>query len=283
MEYIQVIFRNSNNDDYTNDILSEYLGELGFDSFENINEGLVAYCPNSLFNESEMVNTIKSISFIDYRNISYSIQKIEDKNWNAVWESDSFKPIIIDDKCIIHSSNAEVSGNYQYDIIINPTQSFGTGYHETTRMMLSYILEGDIRNKTILDFGCGTGVLGILSCKCNANKAVGIDIDKWSVECATNNCKLNHINNFDILLGDSSILDNIDLKFNIIYANINRNIILSDIDKYEKVLKIGGNLYLSGFYYDDVEIISQKADKLNLKIEETKTDNNWVALKLIKK
>ncbi len=283
MEYIQVFFHNADNDDYTNDILAEYLCEIGFDSFENINMGLVAYCPNSIFNESLMIDTIKEIPFIDYKKLSYSIKKMEDKNWNAIWESDSFKPIIVDNKCIIHSSNYSYQTEYQYDIIINPTQSFGTGYHETTRMMLSFILYSDIRNKNILDFGCGTGVLGILSCKREAKSAIGIDIDNWSVECAKNNCKLNNVDNFEILLGDSMLLNNLNKQFDIIFANINRNIILSDMERYVKVLKNGGDIYFSGFYSTDLDVIISAANKNNLELEEKKEDNNWIAVKFKKK
>ena len=278
MEYIQVFFRNSHTDDYTNDILAEYLCELGFDSFENINMGLVAYCPNSIFNELNMINTIKSIPYINYKNITYSIKRMEDKNWNAIWETDSFKPIIIDNKCIIHSSEYSENKNYSYDIIIKPTQSFGTGYHETTRMMLSFILENDMIGKQILDFGCGTGVLGILSCKCGATQAIGIDIDKWSVECANNNCRLNHIDNFNIMLGDSTLLNNISSKFDIIFANINRNIILTDLRKYVQTLNTDGKIFLSGFYKEDLNIIKTQAEELGLQIGEQKIDNNWTAV-----
>ena len=180
MDYVKVTFRTEDVEEWANDLLASMLGEVGFESFEETSRGIIGYCPAPAFDEAAMKQIVAELPIADASMIAYRIETIADQNWNAVWEQDGYEPIEITSECIIHASNKEISQDYKYDIIINPVQSFGSGYHETTRMILTYLLEMDITDKAVLDMGCGTGVLGILACLRGAGSLVSIDIDEWS-------------------------------------------------------------------------------------------------------
>ena len=211
--------------------------------------------------------------------IAYRIETIADQNWNAVWEQNGYEPIEITSECIIHASNKEVSQEYKYDIIINPVQSFGSGYHETTRMILTYLLEMEIDDKAVLDMGCGTGVLGILACLRGAGSLVAIDIDEWSWRNAIENIEANDIEGAEVVLGDASQLNDYPECFDIVLANINRNILLNDMEAYVATMTDNAQLIMSGFYLDDLEMIRQKAESLGLRYIDHRTDNDWTAVR----
>lgn len=282
MEYIKVTFRTEDVEEWANDLLASMLGEVGFESFEETSRGIVGYCPAPAFDEETMKQTVTELPIADTSLISYRIETIADQNWNAVWEQNSYEPIEVSGECIIHGSNKEVSQEYKYDIIINPVQSFGSGYHETTRMILTYLLEMDIADKTILDMGCGTGVLGILACLRGAGSLVAIDIDEWSWRNAIENIEANDIEGAEVIHGDASQLADFPNCFDIVLANINRNILLNDMEAYVGTMTDGAQLIMSGFYLEDLDMIRQKAESLGLHYLDHKTDNDWTSVRFTK-
>jgi len=259
-------------------ILIVLLAEKGFESFVEITDGFEAYIQTHLFKE----DILKKENFPDYiPDYSYSIEEIPPQNWNEYWEKNYYSPIVIDNQCVVRGSFHNEFPNVKYQIIIEPKMSFGTGHHETTEMMIRYILETDIKGKKILDMGCGSGILGILAVKKGAEKVTAIDIDNHCVENSYENCSLNNIKNMNILQGDASILKPED-SFDVIFANINRNILLEDIPKYNKVLKSNGTMILSGFYMTDIEAIGEILQNNNLIRIDLKENNLWIAIRIIK-
>ena len=285
MDYKQVTFRFSiNTAKFVRELLPTYLAEVGFDSFEETAQGIKAYCPADLFDEKVMLDAIKEIPYVEMDKITFRIADIADRNWNEIWEKTGFEPIEISDECIIRPSDRQPQRQYRYDIIINPVQSFGTGYHETTRMILRMLLDMPaLDGQTVLDMGCGTAVLSILAAMREAEHVTAIDIDPWSQRNATENV---HINGFDgkinVSLGDASALLTSDSRYSLILANINRNILLADMADYVSTLDNGGQLIMSGFYSADMEKIDRCARSLGLSLEEERTDNEWMAVRYIK-
>lgn len=272
MDYKKVTFRLQDSEDFVTDLLAAALGDCGFDSFEETTQGIIAYCPAPLFDEIALKTAIDELPLkIDF---TYRVEHMADQNWNETWEQNSFVPIEIDNRCVIHSSEKPVSKPFQYDILINPKQAFGTGNHETTRMMLEFLLEYDLKNKNVLDMGCGTGVLSILTSLRGAKQVESIDIDRWAQENTEENCRLNSRTNITVKLGDATLLS--DQQFDIILANINRNILLNDMNKYVNVLAPNGKLVMSGFYKTDFSLIQQKAESLGLKTVSMTETNEWV-------
>ena len=282
MEYIKVTFRTEDVEEWANDLLASMLGEVGFESFEETSRGIIGYCPAPLFDEEAMKQIVTELPIADASSIAYRIETIADQNWNAVWEQNGYEPIEISSECIVHASNKEISREYKYDIIINPVQSFGSGYHETTRMILNYLLDMDIDDKAVLDMGCGTGVLGILACLRGAGSLVAVDIDEWSWRNAIENIEANDIEGAEVVLGDASQLADFPNCFDIVLANINRNILLNDMEAYVATMTDNAQLIMSGFYLDDLEMIRQKAESLGLHYLDHKTDNDWTAVRFIK-
>lgn len=280
MDYIELSFSINPFNEEIADIIIAELSEIDFESFTTDDEILKAYIQEDLFdiekiNESMIINNLK-----ENFDISFSSQKIVSKDWNAEWES-NFKPLLIDDKVYIRASFHEKNPACKYDIVIDPKMSFGTGHHSTTSMMVRYILESDIENKNILDMGCGTSLLGIFASIRGAEKVTGIDIDEWAYNNSLENIELNNIKNLNVLQGDAGSLKNME-SFDLILANINRNILLNDMDKYVDVLKTKGELIMSGFYTEDLPMIEEKAKELGMKYVSHKTDLNWVGVKFIK-
>jgi ribosomal protein L11 methyltransferase len=229
-----------------------------------------------------MKQIVTELPIADTSSIAYRIETIADQNWNAVWEQNGYEPIEVSSECIIHGSNKEISQDYRYDIIINPVQSFGSGYHETTRMILTYLLEMDIEDKAVLDMGCGTGVLGILACLRGAGSLVAVDIDEWSWRNAIENIEANDIEGAEVIHGDASQLADFPNCFDIVLANINRNILLNDMEAYVGTMTDNAQLIMSGFYLDDLEMIRQKAESLGLHYLDHKTDNDWTSVRFTK-
>ena len=282
MEYIKVTFRTEDVEEWANDLLASMLGEVGFESFEETSRGIIGYCPAPAFDEAAMKQIVAELPIADASMIAYRIETIADQNWNAVWEQNGYEPIEITSECIIHASNKPISRDYKYDIIINPVQSFGSGYHETTRMILTYLLEMEIDDKAVLDMGCGTGVLGILACLRGAGSLVAIDIDEWSWRNAIENIEANDIEGAEVVLGDASQLADYPTCFDIVLANINRNILLADLEAYVSTMTPDSYIIMSGFYLDDLAMIQAKAESLGLRYIDHRTDNDWTAVRFQK-
>lgn len=259
----------------TSDILIAELGEAGFESFVEEKDGVLAYIQKSDWSDKilEGVEILKNTNF----QIAFQFKEIEQENWNATWES-NFKPIQVADTCVVRAPFHE-KPEVAFDIIIEPKMSFGTGHHETTHMMLQHILAHDFKGKSVLDMGCGTGVLAILSAMKGAKMIDAIDIDNWCYQNSLENIERNKCDYIKVYEGDASLLA--DRKYDVIIANINRNILLADIPVYAKALNKNGLLFLSGFYAEDIEIISEKCLSVALKFEKNFEKNNWVAVKYV--
>ena len=282
MDYVKVTFRTEDAEEWANDLLASMLGEIGFESFEETSRGIIGYCPAPAFDEVAMKQIVTELPIADPSSIAYRIETIADQNWNAVWEQNGYEPIEITSECIVRPSNKPVSQDYKYDIIINPVQAFGSGYHETTRMILTYLLEMDIDDKAVLDMGCGTGVLGILACLRGAGSLVAIDIDEWSWRNAIENIEANDIEGAEVVLGDASLLTDYPTCFDIVLANINRNILLADLEAYISTMTPDAHIIMSGFYLDDLPMLQAKAESLGLRYIDHRTDNDWTAVRFQK-
>ncbi|MFS4493800.1 50S ribosomal protein L11 methyltransferase [Maribacter sp. 2308TA10-17] len=257
------------------EILIAELGEAGFESFVENEKGVLAYIKQKDWSEG----ILHSVEILRNENFEFNFQvsEIEQENWNATWE-ENFNPIQVDNLCVVRAPFHEKS-NVEFDIVIEPKMSFGTGHHETTHMMLQHILDHNFNGKSVLDMGSGTGVLAILTAMKGANSIEAIDIDHWCFLNAKENAARNNCEHIKIYEGDSSLL--IDQKYDVIIANINRNILLSDIPKYAKHLNANGILFLSGFYKEDIPMISAKCTEVSLKFEKNLEKNNWVAVKYV--
>lgn len=279
MKYLEVTFTTNPCNEIVNDILSGELGEIGFESFVEFQEGEKAYIQEHLFNEDELKDKIENFP-LEGVEIKYSIAQVEDKNWNEEWEKNYFQPIVIEDRCCIHSTFHHDAPKAEYEIVINPQMAFGTGHHETTSSIIGELLEADLVGKSVLDMGCGTSILAILASKKGANPVMAIDIDDWCVNNSIDNIKLNNLDNITVKHGDASLLKDCP-RFDVIIANINRNILLNDMDKYASCMKKGSDIYMSGFYVEDIEIIKEKAQSLGLKFVHFREKHNWAAVKFI--
>lgn len=257
------------------DILMAELGEVGFESFVEEEHGILAYIQQQDWNESilDSVSVLKNPLF----NISYTVKEIAQENWNATWEQ-NFQPIIVDDICMVRAPFHEKK-EVTYDIVIEPKMSFGTGHHETTHMMLQHLLVLDLEQKTVLDMGSGTGVLAILAAMKGAKAVDAIDIDNWCYLNAKENVARNDVDFIKVYEGDASLLT--AQRYDIVIANINRNILLQDIGTYAACLNTNGVLLLSGFYTEDLEMITEKCAENKLKLQKSIEKNNWVAAKYV--
>jgi ribosomal protein L11 methyltransferase len=257
------------------EILIAELGYAGFESFVEHSEGVTAYIPKQDWNAFilEDIQILHSDEFT----ISYEFSEIEQTNWNAEWEK-NFKPIVVDNLVTVRAPFHDVPDT-KYDLIIEPKMSFGTGHHETTHMMIQHILKNDFKNKSVLDMGCGTGVLAILAEKVGATKLDAIDIDNWCYLNSLENVERNGCKNISVYEGDVQLLEG--KHYDTIIANINRNILLADIPQYVACLNDNGELYLSGFYEEDVPLLEDLCNKHMLKLKETIKRGDWVSLKFI--
>ena len=278
MKYIVVHFSFDTSSETTADILASQLGEAGYESFINTDTGMDAYIPARLFDEKAILLTLENFPF--QMAINFSFEELEDKNWNEEWEKNFFEPIIIDDQCIIHSSFHKNIPYLKYDIIIDPKMAFGTGHHETTSLMIGEILKMELHGKSLLDMGCGTSVLAILAAMRGAAPVTAIDIDDWCVDNSLENIRLNAVSGIEVLLGGAELLAG--LRFDVVLANINRNILLNDMKSYAETLAPGGELYMSGFYTEDVPVIEAKARELGFSMQYFLHKNNWAVVKMKK-
>lgn len=273
MKYLEVKFYVTPNQDVIKDVLSALIGEVGFESFVYDDEGMTAYIQQKDFDVDALNAAISDFPIAD-TNISFEVKETEDKNWNKVWEENFFTPIIIDNRCVVHSSFHKDIPSVEYDIIINPQMAFGTGHHETTSLILSELLNADLKGKFVLDMGCGTSILAILASMRGASKLVAIDIDNWCVENSLDNLKLNNINNVEVFEGDASSLKDKG-PFDVVIANINRNILTSDMKYYVERMNPNSVIYMSGFYVNDIPVIRKEAENNGLVFVHYNEKNKW--------
>lgn len=279
MKYFEVTFSANPCNETITDILSALTAEIGFESFVECEGGMQAYIQQSLFDEEALKNIIADFPIPDTK-ITYTITEPEDKDWNEEWEKNFFQPIVIEDRCVIHSTFHKDYPKAEYDIVINPQMAFGTGHHETTSSILGELLDADLKGKSVLDMGCGTSILAILASMRGADPVTAIDIDDWCVNNSRDNIALNNINNITVELGDASLLKG-RKPFDVIIANINRNILLNDMAAYTACMHKGSEIYMSGFYVQDIDAIRSKGESLGLKFVHYREKNNWAAVKLI--
>lgn len=258
------------------DILIAELGEQGFESFVETEDGVLAY----INKEDWHAHILEGITILENPNfeIAHTHKEVEQENWNQVWES-NFNPIQVEDRCVVRAPFHAPRPDVEFDIVIEPKMSFGTGHHETTHMMLQHVLEQDMQGLSVLDMGSGTGVLAILAALRGASEVDAVDIDNWCYLNAMENVERNQCENIRVREGDASILG--DRQYDIILANINKNILLSDMEHYLKCLKKTGVLFVSGFYEEDIFDISAKTQQFGLQYSKKFEKNNWVAVKYV--
>lgn len=269
--------------EYECDILAAVLGEsAGFESFD-VNPNLVTgYVKKELFDKSTIELSLKTYPFES--TIAWKAELVPGEDWNKEWEKNYFKPILIADKCVVHSSFHKDYPKVDYDIVINPKMAFGTGHHETTTLMITQILEADLARKCVLDMGTGTGVLAILCAMRGASYVKGVEIDPMAYENAVENIHVNNVEKtVNLVCGDASSIVDEEASFDYVLANINRNIITADIDKYANSLRSNGLMQLSGFYTEDIPIIEKTAEKYGLIPVKKREKNRWTMSLLMKK
>lgn len=271
MQYIKVSFTLSPDNETNREILTAYLAELNFESFDETENELNAFFPDGKVQTDDIEQCIEVLPF----SVKFREEKMPDINWNEEWEKNYFKPLLIKDACLIRAPFHKEYPSAKYEIVIEPNMAFGSGNHETTSLMIEHLLELNIEDKSVLDMGCGTGILGIFASMLGCSEVTAIDIDKWAYEGALENAKLNNISNIKAYMGDAQLLGS--KKFDIILANIQKNIILQDIEKYNDILNEDGILIVSGFYQNDLEDITGKASELYLRKLNIKEKNNWIA------
>jgi len=273
MDYIETKFTiNPLNSDNC-DILSAVLGEIGYESFVETETGISAYIPVNSYNEKLLTENFENVKdFI--AEITFESQLIKDQNWNQEWEK-NFEPIVIKDTCLIKAPFHQIEEKFPFTIVIEPKMSFGTGHHSTTSSMIELMMDIDFNDRVVLDMGCGTGVLAIFAAMKGAKKLTAIDIDSWAYENTIENIERNNTPNIDVYIGDAALLN--EKMFEVILANINRNILLNDMHNYNQCLSSNGLLLLSGFYTEDLPMITEKANELGLSYQKHIVNKNWVA------
>ncbi len=273
MEYTKITCRLIPDTELARELLVAELGNTGFESFVETDDAVEAFIPSPDFSAGLL--TADNLQKNEYFRFEYTSEVIADQNWNEVWEKNYFEPLLIEDQCMIRAPFHTSYPSASYEIIINPRMAFGTGNHETTHLMIQSMLETNLQDKQVLDMGCGSGVLSILASMKGAAMVTAVDIDEWSYNNTLENAELNNIRNINALLGDASVLT--DQAFDVILANIQRNILLQDMDAYVKVLNPGGVLVMSGFYTADLEAIEEKAASLGLKMTTSSERSDWCA------
>jgi ribosomal protein L11 methyltransferase len=278
MNYYELLFTTIVTEDYQQDLLINDLAGLGFDTFEDMDFGFKAFIPVDTFDQEALEGVLAY-----YHNLftfSYEITLIPQKNWNEVWEG-NFQPIEIIGQVYVRATFHEAKPEFPYEIVIDPKMAFGTGHHETTAMMMELMLENDLKAKKVLDMGCGTGILAILASKLGASGVTAIDNDVVCYESTLENAQLNAISNIKAICGSKEAIP--PEQFGMILANINRNILIDQMEAYSQVLPPDGELYLSGFYeFPDLEMINESARQYGLKYISHKKTKEWVAAKFVK-
>ena len=275
MNYKEYNFTLQGSEDFHQDLLINSLSEIGFDTFEDTDEGFKAYIPEGDGIEEQISEIAEQYS--DIFTFSFEVKTIPHQNWNEVWES-NFEPLRINDRCYIRATFHQPHPEYEFEIVVDPKMAFGTGHHQTTATMMELMMETEFKGKKVLDMGCGTGILAILAARMGASEIVAIDYDPICFESTIENSNLNNVTNILPLCGSKEVIP--EEKFDIILANINRNILLDQIDRYSEVLSPGGLIFFSGFYEDpDLKIITKKSNNSGLRYISHRKNTNWVAAK----
>lgn len=274
MNYIELNITITPNSEEISGIIIAELGELGYESFQENDNGVSAYILKKDFdlsavNSSYLINNLQDVK------IEFTHKEIEQQNWNELWES-NFDPVFVSEDCIIRAPFHDISPKPKYELVIMPKMSFGTGHHETTKLMMEKILDLKLKNKTVLDMGCGTGVLAILASMKGAKGITAIDNDEWAYKNSVENIKVNNIKNIKPFLGDASLIKN--KKYDVVIANINKNILLRDIKFYSETIESKGVLVVSGIYKQDFTDIVNEAKKYNLNFTEISEKNKWISI-----
>lgn len=284
MKYLQITFKVSPDTELVRELLVAMAGEAGCDSFSEEEDMVKGYCLEDVFDEQTLKEGISNFILPDTK-IEYKIEKAENKNWNEEWEKAGFAPIIINDSCVICCVKEEnpqalienAEGNSPLIIRIDPKQAFGSGTHETTQMIVAQLLGMDLKGKNVLDCGCGTGILSIVAAKCGARKVCGYDIDEWSVRNTIENAATNNVV-LEVKEGNRQVISDFNEKFDVVIANINRNILLADMPAFVEAMKPQATLILSGFYEEDVALLEEKAVSLGLKKSQCQANRSWTCL-----
>jgi ribosomal protein L11 methyltransferase len=273
MQYIQVTFGFSAIEEYQKDLLIDELGSIGYNTFEEVAGGFAAFIDLDSYDAGQL-EAVTSALDSDV-NCTTTVSEIAAENWNEEWEK-NFEPLVIDDLCYVRATFHKPRPEFPYEIVIDPKMAFGTGHHQTTTMMMQYLLTADVSGKSILDMGCGTGILAILAAKLGAKGLVAIDNDDVCYLSTLENSALNNITNIEAICGGKEVIP--QQQFDTILANINRNILLDQIPEYAKVLKAGGDIYFSGFYESpDLDMIKDACAELSIKYKDHKKIGDWVA------
>ena len=262
--------------DIQHDMLTTMLAEIGFDSFMDDAMGLKAYCSADNRDDLAVENLLLESSFSDIRLLK--VEEMPDKDWNELWEA-SYQPVVVNDRCRVRAPFHEPDPSFEFDLVIEPKMSFGTANHETTAQIIQLMLETDFQRKTVLDMGSGTAILAILAKKLGAAHTVAIDNDEWAYRNAFTNTELNGVSDIEIILGDASSIQG---SFDVVLANINRNILLRDMHLYVAAMRPDAHIFFSGFYTEDLESIKAEAERLGLHYRRHLSRNNWVAAEFVK-
>lgn len=279
-DYIEARFQVDPCDEIATDVLAAILCENGYESFVPDETGLTAYVKKELFDSDVLTDVISTFPMDNKITLSYEI--IEGQDWNSEWEKNYFQPIVVGDKCVIHSSFHNDVPSAEYDIVIDPKMAFGTGHHATTSLIIRQLLEMDLKDKDVMDMGTGTGILAILCAMRGAKNVSAIEIDEFAYVNAVENVRLNGVPQINVHHGDAALLKEENIV-DVFIANINRNIITNDIDAYADNLKREGLMLLSGFYEEDIPVIMEKAKILGLEYKSHSVQDRWSCLILEKR
>lgn len=281
MKYYETLFTIAAPDDLmqdSRDLLAAMAGDAGYETFEETENGLKGYIQQDLYSEDALRDIIADFPF-DGVFIDYKTAEADYRDWNEQWENEGFEPIYITDNCVVHDGRHLPEKSCDVQVEIDAKLAFGTGTHETTKMVARQLLALDLKGKRILDCGCGTGILGIIALKYGANKVVGYDIDEWSADNARHNAVINYVGDqYDARLGDVSVLENTSDRFDVIVANINRNILLADMPSWHRLTAPHSTLILSGFYTTDIDILVENASSLGMTLRTQTNDGDWACL-----
>lgn len=273
MQYIQVTFQFSAIEEYQKDLLIDELGGIGYNTFEDVAGGFAAFIDLDSYTADQLEAITSALD--PKLNCTTTVAEIAAENWNEEWEK-NFEPLVIDDRCYVRATFHKPRPEFPYEIVIDPKMAFGTGHHQTTTMMMQYLLEADVNDKHILDMGCGTGILAILAAKLGAKSLVAIDNDDICYASTLENSALNIISNIEAACGGKEVIP--QEQFDTILANINRNILLDQIPVYAGVLKAGGDIYFSGFYESpDLDMIKEACKEFSIQYNDHKKIGDWVA------
>ncbi len=261
------------------DVAAAMLADVGFESFVADENGLTAYIRSGEYSDDKR-NVLDDFPFVC--RMEWSSKVIEGKDWNKEWEQNYFKPIVVADRCVIHSSFHTDFPKCEYDIVIDPKMAFGTGHHSTTWLIISQLVDMDIKGKNVIDMGTGTGILAILAAMRGAARVTGIEIDEAAYVNALENRVLNSHPEVVMLLGDAAKLSEVGYNADLFLANINRNVITSDLHDYALSMNVGGTMLLSGFYEQDVPLVVAEAEKYGLSMVGYTTRQQWACVRLVK-